>query len=304
LKQTAALWALSAALAAGGCGADEAPRGVTGPEVFELPEAFDAERALGDLRAQVQIGPRPAGSPGSEREVELIVARLRAAGLDPLVQHPHLNVVATIGGEQPGTVVIGAHHDTKAGIPGFVGANDGASGVAVLLELARLLGGFVEAERRPLPGPTIALAFFDAEEARGERSFIEDGLRGSSQFVRLAEAGGAQGTPRLEQITAMYLLDLVGDCDLAIPREQYSDPRLYARLRGPVFGGETGPIADDHLPFLGAGIPAVDIIDFTYGPGPSPGAWWHTPRDTLDKVCGSSLRTVGNAVLLATLVGR
>ena len=295
--------ALCAGLTAAGCGSDSTPPESSGPQVFELPEAFDAGRALADVRAQVRIGPRPAGSPGSRREVALIVARLRAAGLEPIVQRPYRNVVARIGGEQPGTIVIGAHHDTKDGIPGFVGANDGASGVAVLLELARLLGGFVEAERRPLPGQTIVLAFFDAEEARGERPIEEDGLRGSRQFVRLAEAGGAQGAPALERITAMYLLDLVGDCDLAIPRELNSDPGLYARLRGPPFGGETAPIIDDHLPFLEAGIPAVDIIDFTYGPGPPPGAWWHTPRDTLDKICGASLRTVGNAVLLATLPG-
>ena len=309
-RRAAALLAVSAALAAAACGNEEGPQDaagpadVSGPQVFELPEPFAAGRAFADLRAQVQIGPRPSGSPGSRREVALIVAALRGAGLDPVVQRPYRNVVARISGKGQGTVVIGAHHDTKDGIPGFVGANDGASGVAVLLELARLLGGFVEAEGRPLPGPTIVLAFFDAEEARGERPSFEDGTRGSRQFVRLAAAGGGQGAPPLATISAMYLLDMVGDCELEIPREQFSDPRLYARLRGPVFEGETGPVNDDHLPFEAAGVPAVDIIDFTYGPGPTPGAWWHTPEDTVDKVCGSSLRTVGNAVLLAVLAGR
>lgn len=300
MKHTSpASWALSAALLLCACGGGEEPAGEPGRQAFAPQRLFDASRALADVRAQVEIGPRPAGSEASRREVALILARLRGAGLDPVVQHPHRNVVATIRGDRPGTVVIGAHHDTRD-IPGFVGANDGASGVAVLLELARLLGGLA-AEGRPLPAPSITLVFFDAEEARGNRPFEQDGLRGSRQFVRLAATGGRQGSPPLRRLRAMYLLDMVGDCDLAIPREANSSPELYRRLEGPAFGGETAAIADDHLPFREAGIPAVDLIDFSFGPGPAPGAWWHTPRDTLDKVCGSSLRAAGTAVLVAAL---
>jgi hypothetical protein len=272
-----------AAVSAFGCGdgtASSSPEGT----------GFDAGRAFADLRAQVEIGPRPAGSAGSRREVAFIVGRLRDAGLPGTVQRPHRNVVATIPGQRPGAVVVGAHHDTKDAIPGFVGANDGASGVAVLLELARALP-------RPFPGPSITLVFFDAEEARGSRPFALDGLRGSRQFVGLAQAGGGQGAPPLGRIEAMYLLDLVGDCDLAIPREEASDPGLYSRLRGPAFGGERPIVVDDHIPFIEAGIPAVNLIDFTYGPGGSPGAWWHTAEDTLDKVCPGSLDQVGRAVI-------
>jgi Zn-dependent M28 family amino/carboxypeptidase len=100
----------------------------------------------------------------------------------------------------------------------------------------------------------------------------------------------------------MILLDMVGDCDLEIPREANSDPKLYARMAaaGAPFGGATAPVSDDHTPFLDAGIPAVDLIDFDYGPGPSPGAYWHTTEDNLDHVCADSLRVVGEAVL-ATL---
>jgi Iap family predicted aminopeptidase len=269
-----------------GCGGEEQVES----EVDGIAAAFRSERAFADLRAQVRIGPRPARSPGSRREVRLIVARLRAAGLEATVQRPHRNVVATIRGRDPGVVVVGAHHDTKDSIPGFVGANDGASGVAVLLELARVLP-------RPLPGSSVTLAFFDAEEARGDRPFVADGARGSAQFVRLAQAGGARSAPPLDQIRAMYLVDLVGDCDLELPREAYSSPELYERLRGPAFGGETGPVLDDHIPFRAAGIPAVDVIDFEYGPGPPPGAWFHTPEDTLDKVCPESLGQVGRAII-------
>ena len=253
---------------------------------------FDAARAFADLRAQVSIGPRVSGTAGDGREVALIVRRLRDAGIrDIRVQRPFHNVVASLPGSEPGTIVVGAHHDTRGGVPGFVGANDGASGVAVLLELARSLP-------RPLPGPSVTLAFFDAEEARPGRSFETDGARGSRQFVVLA-AEGRQGAPRLGSIRAMYLLDMVGDCDLQVPREQLSDPRLYARLSGPAFGGEAPPVLDDQQPFREAGVPAVDVIDFHYGPGRPPGAWWHTREDDLAHVCPGSLDEAGRAVAAA-----
>lgn len=106
----------------------------------------------------------------------------------------------------------------------------------------------------------------------------------------------------------MVLFDMVGDCDLQIPRERSSDGDLYEVFeaageravgeRSP-FGGETEAILDDHLPFAEAGVPALDLIDFTFGPGQSPGAFWHTPEDTLDKVCPESLAAVGAAALEA-----
>ena len=177
-----------------------------------------------DVRVQVGIGPRPAGTAASEEEVRFIALSLRQAGLGGVrVQHPYRNVVARIPGSEPGAVVLGAHHDTKD-IPGFVGANDGASGVAVLLELARDLP-------RRVDGPSIDLAFFDAEESvgpgNGARAFERTGDRGSGQYVRYAERGGLQGAPPLDSIQAMVLFDMVGDCDLRIPLEANSDPALY-----------------------------------------------------------------------------
>jgi peptidase M28-like protein len=262
---------------------------------------FDAQRAFRDLRAQVRIGPRTAGSAGSRQEVRLIVRRLREAGVPQVrVQNPHRNVVGHIPGEATGRVVVGAHHDTKD-IPGFVGANDGASGVAVLLELARGLP-------QRLHGPSIELVFFDSEEARGDRPFELDGMRGSSQFVGYARRGGAQGSPPLEEIRAMVLFDLVGDCDLEVPHEANSDPGLYRlfsdaaqeELASPSpFVGTAGPILDDHLPFEQAGVPAVGLVDLEYGPGPTPGAFWHTRRDNLRHVCAPSLDAVGEPALAA-----
>jgi len=278
-----------AALALGACGG-------SGPNSSD-PGAFDAGRAMDDVAAQVEIGPRPAGSPAGAEEVRFIADSLEDAGVrDITVQRPYANVLGTLPGRGPGVVVVGAHHDT-ADLPGFVGANDGASGVAVLLELARAL-------QTPLDGPSIQLAFFDAEETRGDRPFEEDGTRGSRQYVRYARDGGERGSAKLADIRAMVLFDLVGDCDLAIPREGNSDAGLYAEFaaaagEGGPFAGTTTPILDDHIPFLEEGIPAVDLIDLEFGPGPAPGDYWHTDEDTLDKVCAESLDAVGEAAVEA-----
>jgi glutaminyl-peptide cyclotransferase len=282
-----------AALILAGCGDDQAS---------EATDLFDAEVAFEDVGAQVEIGPRPSGSRGSRQEVRYIERELRRAGVEDVeVQHPYANVVGTIPGEEPGAIVVGAHHDTKNGIPGFVGANDGASGVAVVLGLARAL-------EAPVDGPSIHLAFFDAEEARGDRPFADDGTRGSRQYVDYARDGGRQGSPSLGEIEAMVLFDLIGDCDLQIPREAGSDAGLFALFaedskeasgEAAPFAGTTTEILDDHVPFLEAGVPAVDLIDFRFGPGPEPGSYWHTPQDTLDKVCEASLDAVGEAAVRA-----
>jgi glutaminyl-peptide cyclotransferase len=264
---------------------------------------FDAQRAFRDLRAQVAIGPRPTGSAGARREARFIVRRLEDAGVQGVtVQRPYRNVIGRIPGKEPGTVVVGAHYDTKD-IPGFVGANDGASGVAVVLELARDLPP-------RLDGPSMDLVLFDGEEAPRGTSFSSGGDRGSAQFVRYARRGGVQRTPPLSRIRAMVLFDMIGDCGLRVPREVNSDARLYglfadaAAARSPSgssdpFTGDAQGILDDHTPFVQAGVPAVDLIDFDYGPGPAPGAWWHTRTDDLSHVCGRSLGAVGSPALSA-----
>ncbi len=284
------------ALALAGCG------GADNATTTASEAGFNAERAFEDLAAQVEIGPRPAGSPAAHRTAEFIAARMREAGLDGvMIQGPWENVLGTIPGDLPGTVIAGAHYDTKD-IPGFVGANDGASGVAVLLELARSLPA-------RLSGPSVQLVAFDAEEARGDRDFDVDGTRGSRQYVDYARAGGQQGSVPLTQIKAMVLFDLVGDCDLQLPYEQNSDQDLYALFavtRAELNGGDadpfrfnTFPVGDDHVPFKQAGIPTADFIDFTFGPGAPPGLYWHTTEDTIDKVCPASLETVGETALRA-----
>jgi glutaminyl-peptide cyclotransferase len=294
MHRLAIVIALCAVLA--GCGGSE-------PDASgSTPSGFDGERAFHDLKAQVRLGPRPSGTAAAKKAAKLIERGLHRAGAEDItVQHPYANVLATIPGSQPGTVVVGAHYDTKSGIPHFVGANDGASGVAVLLELARTLP-------RPLPGPSVQLAFFDAEEARGNRDFDVDGTRGSRQYVRYAR-GANQGSPRLRDIHAMVLFDMIGDCNLNVPLEPNSSPDLYSLFAQSAaslhdgdpapFSGHTFPISDDHVPFLQAGIPSLDLIDFDYGPGPVPGNYWHTSADTIDKVCASSLDEIGDPALVA-----
>jgi Zn-dependent M28 family amino/carboxypeptidase len=292
-SRVAALVACAWLLAGCGGGGDES----------SSSDLFDSERAFSDLEAQVAIGQRPAGSEASRETAELIADRLREAGVQGVrIQRPNLNVVGVIPGSQPGAVVIGAHYDTKEDVgSGFEGANDGASGVAVVLELARDLAPRVD-------GPSVQVALFDAEESRDDRPFERDGTRGSRQYVDFAKRGGEQGSPPLGQVSSMILFDMVGDCSLQIPYEPNSDRNLYndiARSAQEVdghpapFTGKTIPILDDHIPFREAGIPALDLIDFTFGPGPSPGAYWHTPEDTLDKVCPESLDAVGEAAARA-----
>ena len=183
-----ALFLAFVALALAGCGVGRVRRAA--------PERFDAERAFSDLEAQVEIGPRPSGSKESEELVDFLVDdRSSEAGAeDVAVQRPYRT------SSRPSRAPAMARSSsalttTRRTFPGFVGANDGASGVAVVLELARVL-----AAEAPLDGPSISIALFDAEEARGERPFEEDGTRGSQQYVAYAESGGEQGSPALGEM--------------------------------------------------------------------------------------------------------
>ena len=262
----------------------------------------DDHRRLGDLRLRRRSRVWPTSGSGESAPVPLASPRPRRGAADraAAARRGCRASASSAVGERLGTIpgagrarsCVGAHHDTKGGIPGFVGANDGASGVAVLLELARALP-------RRFPARASQLAFFDAEEARGDRDFEVDGTRGSRQYVGYAHAGGGRARRRSSGSARWTCFDMVGDCELRIPREPGSDPALYAfaapRRTGRAFGGEPPAIDDDHMPFVEAGVPAVDLIDFSYGPGRTPGAWWHTPEDTLDKVCAESLDAVGEA---------
>lgn len=275
-----------------------------GPRYLNRPEpTFDGQQALEDVEFQVDLGPRIPGEEGHTAFREWLGTELYAAGWQveeqvitlPNGRKAH-NVIASRRGRQSiprNWVILGAHYDTrihadedpdpaKRTYP-VPGANDGASGVAVLLELARALP-----EKSP-----VWLVFFDAED--NGRIPEWDWIMGSRAFVASLE----------QHPEAVVIVDMVGDADLSLPIERNSDPALAAEIWSTaaslgysnVFRPLPGySLIDDHTPFLEAGIPAVDIIDFDY-------PYWHTTEDTPDKVSAQSLQIVGDT-LLAWLLDR
>jgi Zn-dependent M28 family amino/carboxypeptidase len=259
---------------------------------------FDASRAWEHLRRVVAIGPRPAGSAAIEESRRYIRTTLAATGVSvseqawtdrtPLGPVRMVNLVATIPGASANRLVIAGHYETKLVREfRFVGANDGGSSTAFLLELARVL----KARRNAL---TIELVFFDGEEAVVEWAGTDNNY-GSRHYVSVAKRNGSLAT-----LKAMILVDMIADRDLLIMRESHSTPWLAdiiwdaARRQklGQYFDDEGMPIEDDHLPFLEAGIPAVDLIDFEFKA-------WHTAADTLDAVSSRGLQVVGDTLLAA-----
>lgn len=243
---------------------------------------FDSAGAMRWTAFQVGYGPRPAGSPAS---------RALAEALRQALPHGHFqtvpgglrNVIATVPGRDPGRlVVVGAHYDTKD-IPGFVGANDGAAGTALVLELARHL------RARELR-PTIVFALFDGEESPAgtpDSQFAAKGLRGSRVAAN-----------RYRGASAMILLDFVGIRHLRLERDLDSSPELWQKLRSAARragalaafrAGTQGEVLDDHTPFLMKGIPAIDLIDFDY-------PCFHALCDDLAHVSETSLDQVGETV--------
>jgi len=255
-------------------------------------EIFDGQRALSDVEAQVAFGPRTSGSTGHAQVLDWMRSELAAAGWDSDIQsavmlgHPIQNVIAHRG-DAPPRVILAAHYDSrmfadqdpdlsKQGQP-VPGGNDGASGVAVLLELARVL---------PQDTEPVWLVFFDAEDNGRIEGW--DWILGSQAFV-------AELDFRPE---AVVIVDMIGDADLNIYMERTSNQQLTKEIWA--IAAELGyeqsfipqekySILDDHTPFLQANIPAIDIIDFDY-------PYWHTTNDTADKVSAESLETVGKVL--------
>ena len=199
------------------------------------------------------------------------------------------NLVATLPGQRPERILLASHFDTKPiNEFRFVGANDGGSSTAALLELARVLKG------RQKPPFTLEFVFFDGEEAFGEWR-EPNHTYGSRQYVTSARTAGT-----LSSVRALILLDMVGDRALNLRRDTNSTPWLTeivwstARKLGHArhFLDEPLPVEDDHIHFMKAGIPSVDLIDLDYPD-------WHTAGDTLDKVSAGSLQVVGDVVLAA-----
>jgi len=253
---------------------------------------FDGIRAYSDVQTQVALGPRIPGSQGHAQILEWIRDELVKAGWQVEIQesealgHPIKNIVAKRNAASP-EIILGAHYDTRMyadqdpnpenNLKPVPGANDGASGVAVLLELARTL---------PQETVNLWLVFFDAEDNGRIEGW--DWILGSREFVENNAVA-----PR-----AVVIVDMIGDADLNIYKELNSNPELtdeiwavaaslgYEKLFIPEYKHS---MLDDHTPFNQAAIPAVDIIDFDY-------PHWHTTGDTPDKVSSASLQAVGRTL--------
>jgi glutaminyl-peptide cyclotransferase len=274
------------------------------------PPAFDSARAMQYVKEIVAFGPRPIGSANHKKVEDYLLAHLKGDEVEndvftadtPEGKLPVHNIVARFPGTKDGIIIIASHYDTNYPLRGtsFVGANDGGSSSALLLEFANQLRG------KPRPGYSIWLVWDDAEEAikpdgsgglRQEMPFEKDSLYG---ITHLAEKWQADGT--LKRIRAFLLADMVGDADLNIEHDSNSTPWLEdvvyeaaSRLGYQShFFARTMAVSDDHLPFLNRGVPSADFIDFDYGYND---VFWHTTQDTVDKLSPKSLEIVGSTML-------
>jgi glutaminyl-peptide cyclotransferase len=249
-------------------------------------DRFDAPRAFALIRRELTYGQRPAGSPQLRRLADVLRRALPNGRFEPVPGHPGLrNVVGTIAGRAP-AIVVGAHYDSEYHPKGFVGANDSAAGTAAVVELARGLAGATHPNPRE-----VRFVLFDGEEEGpgcSNARFATCALRGSRAYV----------AAHRREVGQMVLLDYIANQGVRLPREGTSNPALWARVRtaasavgvGAVFPPtDQVAIYDDHTPFLRAGIPAVDLIDFSY-------RYADGLKDTLDKLSVASLDAVGETV--------
>lgn len=283
---------------------------LTFPPDSGLPPAFDSARAIQYVKEIVKFGPRPVGSANHKKVEEYIEAHLKGDEVEndiftadtPEGKFPVHNIVAKYPGTKDGIIVMASHYDTNYPLrnTSYVGANDGGSSSALLLEIANQLRG------KPRDGYSIWLVWDDAEEAikpdgsgglPEEMPFKDDSLYG---ITHLAEKWQADGT--LKKIKTFLLADMIGDADLDIDRDSNSTPWVEdvvgeaAKRLGyqSHFFARKNEVGDDHVPFIKRGVPSADLIDFTYGYN---NVFWHTPQDTVDKLSPQSLEIVGSVML-------
>jgi glutaminyl-peptide cyclotransferase len=268
------------------------------------PPAIDGNRAMQYVKEIVAFGPRPIGSANHKKVEDYITSHLKGDVVEddrftadtPEGKFPVHNIIAKFPGKRDGIIVIASHYDTNYPLrnTSFIGANDGASSSALLLEIANQLRG------KNREGYSVWLVWDDAEESvkpDNQVAFLNDSLYG---IRHLAETWQADGT--LKKIKAFLLADMIGDADLDIDRDQNSTPWLEDALYEAAtrlgyqshFFARNNQVSDDHLPFVQRGVPSADIIDFTYGYN---NVFWHTPQDTVDKLSPKSLEIVGSVIL-------
>lgn len=262
---------------------------------------FSGEYALEWTRKLAALGPRPVDSDAHRKMQQMIIAHVKASGCaveedafvaqTPLGPKPMKNIIAKVRGTSGRLIVISGHYDTKL-MPGtyFVGANDGGASAGFLMEMARLLCG------KPSK-PDVYLVWFDGEESTRLEWSDEDSLYGSR---RMAARWDRDGT--LRRLLALINVDMIGDKDLRILNDMNSNEAVRRLIWATAselgyaqhFDVNPSGATDDHIPFVKFGAPAVDLIDFDYGLANS---YWHTDRDTVDKLSARSFQVVGDVVL-------
>ncbi len=273
------------------------------PDSGPLPKV-DGDHAMQYVKDIVKFGPRPLGSANHKKVEEYLDSHLKGDQVEddiftadtPVGKFPVHNIIAKFPGTKDGIVVFASHYDTNYPLrdTSYVGANDGASSSALLLEIADQLRG------KTRDGYSIWLVWDDAEEAMipdTQRDFMSDSLYG---ITHIAEKWEADGT--LKKVKAFVLADMIGDADLNVDREAYSAPWLQSVVYEAAtrlgyqshFFARALPMDDDHLPFVKRGVPSVDLIDFLYG---YENVFWHTPQDTVDKLSPKSLEIAGGVML-------
>ena len=270
---------------------DPARPTLTFPPDSGPPPIIDADRAMQYTKEIVKLGPRPLGSANHKKVEDYLDSHLKSDQVEddvftadtPVGKFPVHNIVAKYPGTRDGIILIASHYDTNYPLrdTSYIGANDGASSSALLLEFANQLRG------RTRDGYSVWLIWDDAEEAMvpdTQMDFMKDSLYG---ITHLAAKWQADGT--LKKVKAFLLADMIGDADLNIDRDLNSTPWLEdvvgesAKRLGyqSHFFGRDNKVSDDHIPFVDRGVPCADLIDFDYGYN---NVFWHTPQDTVDKL--------------------
>jgi glutaminyl-peptide cyclotransferase len=261
---------------------------------------IDSARAMQYVKEIVRLGPRPIGSANHKKVEDYITSHLQGDKVEddvltadtPEGRFPVRNILAKFPGTRDGIIVIASHYDTNYPLrnTSYIGANDGASSSALLLEIANQLRG------KKLDGYSVWLVWDDAEEAMKTWSDA-DSLYG---IRHLAQKWQDDGT--LKKMKAFLLADMIGDADLNIDHDQNSTPWLEEVVYQAAtrlgyqshFFARENQVSDDHLPFMQRGVPCADLIDFDYGYN---NVFWHTPQDTVDKLSPKSLEIVGSTIL-------
>ncbi len=263
--------------------------------------AFNSARAMQYVKEIVAFGPRPIGSANHKKVEDYIHAHLKGDVVEDDYftidttegKFPVRNIIAKYPGTRDGIIVIASHYDTNYPLRNttYIGANDGASSSALLLEIANQLRG------KKLDGYSVWLVWDDAEESMRLPWYDPESLYG---VRHLAQKWQDDGT--IKKIKAFLLEDMIGDADLNIEHEQNSTAWLEDLIYQSAtrlgyqshFFERSIPIEDDHLPFVQRGVPSADLIDLDYGYN---NVFHHTTQDTIDKLSPKSLEIVGTVSL-------